>query len=71
MEGIIHPIFRAGDMYDPLNYRGITLVNVTCKIYSALLNNRLLAWAEESNVLNDGQNGFRKLRICIDHMYVL
>ena len=36
-----------------------------------MLNNRLLAWAEESNVLNDEQNGFRKLRSCIDHMYVL
>ena len=36
-----------------------------------VLNNRLLAWAEESNVLNDEQNGFRKLRSCIDHMYVL
>ena len=70
MEGIIHPIFKGGDMYDPLNYRGITLVNVTCKIYSAVLNNRLLALAEESNVLNDEQNGFRKLRSCIDHMYV-
>ena len=63
MKGIIHPIFKGGDMYDPLNYREKTLVNVTCKIYSAVLNNRLLAWAEESNVLNDEQNGFRKLRI--------
>ena len=71
MEGIIHPIFKGGDMYDPLNYRGITLVNVTFKIYFAVLNNRLLAWAEESNVLNDEKNGFRTLRSCIDHMYVL
>ena len=58
-------------MYDALNYRGITLVNVTCKTYSVVLNNILSAWAEESNVLNDEQNGFRKLRSCIDNMYVL
>ena len=58
-------------MYDPLNYRRIILVNVTCKIYSAVLNNRLLEWAEESNVLSEEENGFKKLCNCIDHMYVL
>ena len=65
-------IYKGGDMYYPLNYRGITssCKNVTCNIYSTVLKNRLLA--EESNVLNDEQNGFMKLRSCIDHnMYVL
>ena len=71
MEGIIHQVFKGGDMYDPLNYRGITLVNVTCKIYSAVVNIRLLALADESPFSNDEKNGFRKLRSCIDLMYVL
>ena len=55
LDGRYNTSNRGGDMYDLLNYRGITLVNVTCKIYSAVLNNRLIAWAEESNVLSDGQ----------------
>ena len=47
------------------------IINVTFTINSAVVNNMLLAWAEESNVLTGEQNGFRKLRSCIDHMYVL
>ena len=71
LHGIISPIYKQGDTHEPLNYRGITLINVIGKCYSFILNRRLTTWIEENGVLNDEQNGFRRARSCLDHMYVL
>ena len=68
--GIIHPIPKSSttDKREPLNYRGITLAPVIYKIYCSVLNNRLYTWTEDSNILHDAQNGFRKGRRTIDHV---
>ena len=60
--GVIVPIHKKGDILNPSNYRGITLVNVIAKIFSLALRNRLNKWCEETNVLNDSQFGFRDKR---------
>ena len=70
-EGIISPIHKANDIYCTSNYRGITLQNVSCKIYSDILNKRLLTWLEKKGKINDEQNGFRPKRSCEDHIYLL
>ena len=70
-KGIINPIFKGGEPSDPLNYRPITLLFVPCKIYTDILNRRLKQWLENNNILYDGQNGFRKGRSCLDHIYTL
>ena len=67
-KGIINPIFKGGELSDPLNYRPITLLSVPCKIYTDILNRRLTQWLENNNILYDGQNGFRKARSCLDHI---
>lgn len=69
-EGIISPIYKDGDKFNPQNYRGITLQNVSCKMYTDILNKRLLNWLEQENVICDEQNGFRPKRSCLDHIYV-
>ena len=53
----------------PLNYRGISLLSVVSKLYSSLLNKRLLSYLETENMLVDEQNGFRPKRSCEDHVY--
>ncbi len=70
-DGIIAPIYKAGDLYCSTNYRGITLQNVSCKIYSDILNRRLLRWMESNDKIQDEQNGFRPGRSCEEHIYLL
>ena len=71
--GIINPIYKpgSGDNRNPLNYRGITLISVPCKIYCAVLNARLTEWLEDNDMLCDEQNGFRKGRSCEEHILAL
>jgi hypothetical protein len=53
----------------PLNYRGISLLSVVSKLYSAVLNNRLLSYLEDNEKFAEEQNGFRPKRSCEDHVY--
>lgn len=70
-KSIVSPIPKAGDNRDPLNYRGISLISIPCKIYCDVLNRRLSALLEKNDLLCEEQNGFRKNRSCLDHLYTL
>ena len=41
------------------------------KIYNSILNSRVSAYLEDSKILVEEQNGFRKARSCEDHIFVL
>ena len=62
---------KSGCEEDPNNYRGITLQNVLAKIFASILNSRILSWAEDNNLLNESQFGFRKGRRTIDCQIIL
>ena len=72
-KAIINPIPKSvtADPRDPLSYRGISLLSVPYKIYADVLNKRLSNWLEKRSVLADEQNGFRKRRSCLEHIYTL
>ena len=70
-EGLIVSLFKKGDREDPGNYRSITLLNVVGKLYSRVINNRLLKHLELNHLLHEGQGGFRKGRSCIDNIFPL
>lgn len=71
-EILINPILKTDkDNRDPLGYRAIALMSIPCKIYADILNVRLSSWLEDNNILADEQNGFRKERGCIEHLYAL
>ena len=69
--GLVNPIPKSGtnDPRDPMSYRGITLISVVCKIYCDVIRKRLTEWLESNNIIHDEQNGFRKDRGCVDHLY--
>ena len=73
LRAIISPIPKgsAKDPYTPMNYRGISLLWCVGKTYTSLLNERIIKYCDENNILVDEQNGFRKDRSCSDHLFTL
>lgn len=71
-QSIICPILKNGKDYrDPLGYRGISLMSTVAKVFSQIMNERLVRYLENNNLLSEEQNGFRCLRSCLDHIYSL
>ncbi|KAI5751635.1 hypothetical protein M8J77_009428 [Diaphorina citri] len=64
---IIHPIHKKGDKSDPNNYRGISLLSVSYKIFSRALLNR--AEPVMDRQLGEYQAGFRKARSCAEQIH--
>ena len=57
------PIYKnKGKREDPNNYRKISLLPAIMKLYTGILANRLIEWAEKFNVIAKWQNGFRRNR---------
>ena len=71
--GLIKPIPKpdSKDPRNPLSYRGITLISIPCKIYADIINVRLKKWIDEYKLVADEQNGFRRNRSCIEHIYAV
>ena len=71
--GNIIPIPKGAgkDPLVPLNYRGITLISCISKVYSALINKRIVQYCNEMNIFAEEQNGFRPKRSCEDHVFSL
>ncbi len=44
---------------------------IICKIYTAVLNERLSRWCEDNEIIAEEQGGFRPGRGCVDQLYVL
>ena len=68
---IIHTLHKGGDVNIPGYYRGISLLSVTCKIFTKILNERLIKWAESANVYYEEQAGFRKGYSTVDQIFNL
>ncbi len=70
---IIKPLPKSGmlDPRLPLQYRGISLLSTVYKLFSSVLNNRVLKTAEDNSLYVEEQNGFRPERSCADHLFSL
>ena len=70
-ESIILPLYKKGNIMNPNNYRGISLCDVTSKLYSTIINRRLQEWVEEYNITGEFQAGFKRSYSTIDHIFTL
>ena len=70
-KAIVVPIFKKGNIDDPDNYRGISLINITCKCFTSILNKRLYKWLEDNNLIVENQAGFRRDYSTIDQIFNL
>ena len=60
MKGGIPYFHKKSDLGLAKNYRGITVISISAKIYNALLRNHIEPKIE--NILRKNQNGFRRNR---------
>ena len=68
-EAIVIPIPNPGkDHNDPNNYRPISLTSCVRKTLERMINDRLIWYLENNNILTHIQCGFRKRRSTIDHL---
>ena len=70
-ESVIQPLHKKGNKISPDNYRGISLLNVSGKLCSYVLNKRLTDWVEEHGLINEAQAVFRRNYSTIDHIFTL
>ena len=68
-EGILWPVYKKGDRKQCNNYRGISLLNITYKIFTILLYNRLSKIIEPE--IGNYQMGFRPNRSTIDNIFIV
>jgi hypothetical protein len=52
---ILIPLHKKGDYSDPNNHRGISLISCFAKLFTTILNKRLLKWGAVNDVLTDAQ----------------
>ena len=69
--GYIVPIFKGDDSSDPSNYSGIAITSCSGKLFSLILNDRLVAFLQERKILKPNEIGFRKRYGTADHVFVL
>ena len=68
-KGLIVKLPKKGDLGDCNNWRGITLLSDTSKVFTRIILKRIKEAIDE--VLRQEQAGFRKGKSCIDHIFVL
>ena len=68
---IIVPLYKRGNINEPSNYRGISLLDVFGKIYTGVLNRRLTFYVNMFNKLSESQSGFRENYSTIDNAFIL
>ena len=67
--GTIIKLPKKGDLGNCNNWRGITLLSMTCKIFSRIILKRISAATD--TILRQEQAGFRRGKSCIDHIFTL
>ena len=70
-KGFIVPIYKNGPKDDPNNYRGITIGSSVGKLFSKILNTRLVNFITKQQIIGPEQIGFCKGKRTSDHMFVL
>ena len=56
--GIIKAIYKKGDIINPDNYRGITLLSCFGKLFTSILNDRLTTYINLNEMMSEAKASF-------------
>ncbi|CAI5789867.1 Hypothetical predicted protein [Podarcis lilfordi] len=68
---IVVPVFKRGHPNVPSNYRPISLLSITGKLYARFLSSKLTTFLNEHNILSEAQAAFRENHSTTDHCLML
>ncbi len=68
---IISTIYKAGDANMPSNYRGVAVSSALHKVFTKILNNRIVRYMTDNNKWSQFQNGFMEKRRTEDNIFIL
>ena len=63
LKSVIVPLHKKGQIDNPDNYRGISLISNLCKCFTYIINKRLTNWANEKKVSYSGRTGWLQGRV--------
>ena len=69
--GYITPIYKADDSFGPSNYCGITVTSNVGKLFTLVINERLVQFLDENKIIALNQIGFRRGYRTADHLFIL
>ena len=69
--GIIVSIFKSGIKTNSGNYRGNFLLSNLSKIFTSIINQKIMLWSEQEKIIGRCQAGFRQGKSTIDQMFML
>ena len=69
--GLVTPIHKKGCAMDPTNYRPIAVGEPLYRLYTTILNDRLVKWTEAGGLRSPAQAGFRPRKSTIHHLFAL
>ena len=68
--GFIVPIYKS-DGCDPSNYGGIAITSCVGKIFTSVINQRIIKFVEKQRIVSHHQIGFKKFYRTADHIFVV
>ena len=68
---IIVSIFKSGIKPNPGSHRGIFLLSNLSKIFTSIINQRIMLWSVQEKITGQCQAGFRQGKSTIDQMFIL
>jgi hypothetical protein len=69
--GVVHTLFKRGDVSEFDNYMGITIGPILTKLFTMILDKRLNKWAKQHGLHAKGQVGFCKDYCIINQLFIL
>ena len=70
-KGLITPVFKNGDAFNPENYRPICVLSCLCKFFTNALNIRLSESTKRCKIIDHVQIGFSENHRTTDHIFTL
>ena len=67
----IVPIHKKGDTHEVNNYRGIAISSCLSKLFTSILNERLMKYMSDNNLWRRNQCGFMKGHRTEDNIFIL